>query len=241
MDKKLLVLQHTPWEGPGKFLLQAAKRNKVKLEVVKVWLDWLPPFNVYDGLIVLGGAPNIDQESLFPFLVEEKRYIRRAVAEDMPYLGFCLGHQLLADALGAKIGPNFRPSIGFVQGHLTHEGREHPAFAGLAKSFCLFKWHSQAVQEPLPKHLVLLATSEQCQVEAFSVSGRPHILGVQFDNHAGSPDDVMVWTENDRNWLATLRGITINPAEIIGEAAGRKKRLQREFDRFFDGFMKMLI
>lgn len=212
----------------------------MKLEVVRVWVEWIPSFTSYDGIVVLGGAPNMDQETLFPFLVEEKRYIRRAISEDMPFLGFCLGHQLLADALGAKVGPNYRPAIGFVQGHLTHDGRNHPAFAELSTTFPLFKWHSQTVQEPLPKHLVLLATSEQCQVEAFSVSGRPHILGVQFDNHAANPADITEWFEKDRNWLASLDGIEIKPAEIVGQAMLQKERLQKDFDAFFDGYLKTL-
>jgi GMP synthase-like glutamine amidotransferase len=108
----------------------------------------------------------------------------------MPYLGFCLGHQLLADALGAKIGPNYRACIGFIEGFITHDGRNHPAFRELPQHMPLFKWHAQAVQEPLPNYINILATSSECQVEAISVHERPHILGMQFDNHAADPADV---------------------------------------------------
>jgi len=237
---KLLVLQHTPWAEPGRLLLQQAERHALEFHVVKVWQDWIPDFNGYDGIFLLGGSPNLDQEDKYPFLVEEKRFLKRAVAADKPILGFCLGHHLLASVLGAQVGPNFKPSIGFVQGHLTHKGREHPAFANLGKIFPLFKWHSQSVLEPLPKHLSLLATSEQCQVEAFSLAQRPHILGIQFDNHAALPEDVTVWLEEDWQWLASFRSLVVKPGDLIMDAIRLQDRIEKDFSRFFSDYLALL-
>ncbi len=237
---KILVLQHTAWEGPGHLLTKAAEKNGVTLEVVEVWKDWLPSFAQYDGIIVLGGSPNVDQEEQYPFLVEEKRYLKRAIAADTPILGFCLGHQLLAHVLGAQIGPNFKPSIGFVKGHITHDGREHPAFASLAKIVPLFKWHSQAVLEPLPKSISLLATSAQCQVEAFSLTDRPHIMGVQCDNHAANLEDIMTWLEKDWQWLASFRSLIVKPADLLSEATKLQERLDDDFQKFFTGYVSLL-
>ena len=62
MAIKLLVLQHTPWEGPGVFLLDAAKKLNVALTVIKVWEEKIPDHQMFDGLLVLGGTPNVDQE-----------------------------------------------------------------------------------------------------------------------------------------------------------------------------------
>ncbi|HIJ79139.1 MAG: type 1 glutamine amidotransferase [Desulfobulbaceae bacterium] len=237
---KFLILQHTDWAGPGRLLEFAMGVHNVRFDLVRVWRDWLPDFSNYDGIILLGGSPNVAEEGRYPFLVEEKRFIKRAVAADKPILAFCLGHQLLAEALGAKVGPNFAPSIGFVQGYLTHDGREHPAFVNLPKAIPLFKWHSQSVCEPLPKQLSLLATSAQCQVEAFSLQDRPHILGVQFDNHAAVPEDMSRWLENDWQWLASFRGLALNPAELFGNAVAIREELTCNFNTFFGDYLAII-
>ena len=195
MALKFLVLQHIDWESPGRMLYEAAGRLDITLEITKIYRQAAPDPADFDALLLLGGPPNIHEEDRYPFLREEKRLLKAWIAMDRPCLGFCLGHQLLADALGAEIGPNFMPSIGFIQGHLTHAGKEHPIFQGINSPLTLFKWHEQAVQTPLPRNLMMLATSSQCVLEAFSVVGRPHIIGLQCDNHAAHPDDAPVTAE----------------------------------------------
>jgi len=72
MSRKLLVFQHMLWEKPGKHLIRAAKTRRVRLDVWEVWHQPVPSIDPYDGLIVLGGTPNIDQEDRYPFLKAEK-------------------------------------------------------------------------------------------------------------------------------------------------------------------------
>jgi GMP synthase-like glutamine amidotransferase len=218
MARKVIVFQHNPWEGPGHFLLIAAKQQKIKMDIIRVWEETIPALKGYMAIIVLGGGPNVDQEHIYPFLTEEKKIIKEALAQDIPYLGFCLGHQLLAEALGAKVGPNFQSSLGYIQGFLTHEGRIHPVFKDLPQQIPLFKWHGQAVQEPLPSCVTTLATSAECQVEAISLHGRPHILGMQFDNHAAAPDNVKNWITMDAKWLATLQDKVVNTITLLEDA-----------------------
>lgn len=240
MSLRLLVLQHSPWEGPGAILMRSVRRHRVALTVVRAWEALLPDFREYDGLLLLGGGANVDQEAQYPFLVEEKRLLREAVAADKPCLGFCLGHQLLAQTLGASIGPNFCTSVGFVQGHLTHDGREHPAFAELSQAMPLFKWHGQTVLEPLPKHLVALMTSAECQVEAISVAGRPHLVGIQFDNHAAAAKDVALWLQKDQKWLSSIRNQDISPPKILDAARLHEKEIAADFETFFAGYLRLL-
>jgi len=241
MTRKVIVFQHNPWEGPGQFLRSSAKRHKIKMDVIHVWEEKIPEVsNGYMAMIVLGGGPNVDQEHLYPFLKEEKKIIKKNIAADIPYLGFCLGHQLLADALGAKVGPNFQTSLGYIKGFLTHEGRVHPVFKGLPQHLPLFKWHAQAVQEPLPSHISILATSTECQVEAISLDGRPHILGLQFDNHAADPDNVKKWITMDSKWLATLKDKTINPAALLRDAKKQQETIQKQFAKLFDNFFSLI-
>ncbi|MFC1844921.1 type 1 glutamine amidotransferase [Thermodesulfobacteriota bacterium] len=239
MTRKIIVLQHNPWEGPGQFLLNAAKLHKIKMDVIHVWEEKIPEINNYMAMIVLGGGPNVDQEHIYPFLAEEKKIIKKALAQDIPYLGFCLGHQLLADVSGATVGPNFRSSIGFIQGFLTHEGKSHQAFKGFPQHFPLFKWHGQAVQEPLPSSINILATSAECQVEAISLHGRPHILGLQFDNHA-APANVKHWLAMDSKWLSSLTDREIDPAEILTDAKKYCALIESQFTKLFDNFFSLI-
>lgn len=237
---KLAIFQHVSWEGPGKFLQTAIARCGVEARLVRVWQDPIPDFTFYDGLIILGGGPNVDQEAQYPFLREEKAAIRNWLATGKPCLGICLGHQLLADALGARIGPNFCHSIGFTEGLLTGNGRRHPIFTGIASHFPLFKWHGQAVLPPVPRHFHILATSRECQVEAFTLEDRPHIIGVQFDNHAAHPADVTDWLREDADWLQSLPDKNINPRLILAEATSRHHEMARQFEQFFENFITII-
>jgi GMP synthase (glutamine-hydrolysing) len=240
MTRKVLVFQHNPWEGPGQFLLRAAKLHKIKMDIIRVWKEKIPDSKGYMAMIVLGGGPNVDQEHIYPFLKEEKETIRKAIAQDFPYLGFCLGHQLLADVLGAKVGPNFQSSIGYIQGFLTHDGKTHPAFKDLPQHMPLFKWHAQAVQEPLPGHINILATSAECQVEAISLHGRPHILGLQFDNHAATPENVINWITMDSKWLATLNDRKVNPVTLVEDARKYQATIEIQFIKLFDNYFSLI-
>lgn len=238
MQKRLLVLQHTPWEKPGQFLLRSATKCDVHLDIIKVWDQPIPDISPYHGLIVLGGSPNADQEEKYPFLKREKACIRWVIANDMPYLGFCLGHHLLAEALGCKLGPNFRTSAGLIQGQITNRGRGHILFRGIPTSFTLFKWHSQAVLQPLPKHVQVLVTSADCEIEAISVEGRPYLLGLQFDNHAAAPFDLRHWIKSDREWLA--QACSTNTTVLLKAVERLEHIIGKQFEIMFQNYLELI-
>ena len=239
MAKSIVVFQHNPWEGPGKHLVNASSRHNLKMDVIPAWKQDIPEVSSYDAMIVLGGGPNVDQERIYPFLFEEKNAIKKALANDLPYLGFCLGHQLLADVMGAKVGANHQSSIGFTKGFLTHEGKKHPLFEGLPQSMPLFKWHGQSVQEPLPTYMNILATSAECQIEAISLEERPHIVGLQFDNHA-APENVKEWLTMDSKWLSSLTDRQIDPAAILHDAQKNCAAMGKQFAKLFDNFFDLI-
>ncbi|UCE83674.1 MAG: type 1 glutamine amidotransferase [Deltaproteobacteria bacterium] len=238
MAKRFLIFQHMPWEGPGEHLVRSAESQGLHLDVIEVWHQAIPDLANYDGLIVLGGSPNVDQEEEYPFLRGEKAAIRAVLAADQPYLGFCLGHQLLADVLGLDVGPNSCRSVGFIEGHLTKDGRQHPLFQNLPNTMPLFKWHGQAVLSPVPKHIEILVTSLECEIEAISLRGSPHIIGLQFDNHAGSKKDVTTWIEGDRAWLS-------NPPEVetsvvLAEAVKHETHVGEQFELVFNNYLNLI-
>jgi GMP synthase-like glutamine amidotransferase len=240
MALKLLVLQHIDWETPGRFLFNIARELRVDLEIVKIYRQAAPDPADFDALLLLGGPPNVHEEDTYPFLREEKRLLKAWLAMNRPCLGFCLGHQLLADAMGAEIGMNFMPSVGFISGHLTHNGKQHPIFKDIATPLPLFKWHGQSIQTPLPRELLMLATSNQCVVEAFSVSGRPHIIGLQGDNHAAHPRDVASWLKQDEDWIHSLPGGSALNDTLTGEAKKRIPEMESFFYQLFTNFIDIV-
>jgi len=238
MGKRFLVFQHMKWEGPGEHLRRSAESRHLHLDVIEVWHQAIPDLQPYDGLIVLGGSPNVDQEEKYPFLRAEKAALREVLETDKAYLGFCLGHQLLAHVLGLKVGPNACRSVGFIEGHLTRYGREHPLFQNLPITMPLFKWHAQAVLPPVPKNIEILVTSLECEVEAISLKGSPHVVGLQFDNHAGSIKDVTSWIEGDRSWLSSPP--EVDTSRLLTDAVSYETHVGEQFELVFDNYLQLI-
>ena len=235
-DKKILIVQHVDWEGPGGHLLAALAEARVGHEVAKVWENPLPRLEPFAALIVLGGPPNVDEEEEFPYLKPLKGMIRETIDSGRAYLGFCLGHQLLADVLGCRVGPMSQKSVGFVTGHLTPRGQEHPAFQGLPEDLPLFKWHGQGVVMPVLHGLSILATSEVIRVEALGIIDNPRVVGLQFDNHA-APQDTATWLTHDRDWA--LSGSAADPEAILAQAREHEAVIGKTFRRFMGNFCRI--
>ncbi len=140
--------------------------------------DAIPDIDDFDGLWVLGGPMQAWDEDNHPWLIAEKRAIREAVAERrMPYFGLCLGHQLLADALGGEIGPSAAPEVGILEVALTADGQASPFLAGLPHTFPCTQGHGAEVKA-LPDGATVLATSPMCAIQAMQIG--THALSLQF-------------------------------------------------------------
>lgn len=234
--RRALIVQHMEWEGPGKHLRAALERAGVGYEVSKAWRDPLPPLAPFGALIVLGGSPNVGETDRHPYLAGLEAAIREVLGSGGAYLGFCLGHQLLAHVLGCRVGPLPRKCVGFATGRLTPAGREHPAFRGLPESFPIFQWHGQGVLPPLPPEVEALAASPEVEVEALGLRGNPRVLGLQFDNHAGA-EDAARWLAADRAWAAS--GTDLAPEEFAARAAAEEPAIGRWFHAFLENFLAL--
>jgi GMP synthase (glutamine-hydrolysing) len=234
--KRLVIVQHMDWEGPGQHLLAALLAAGVDFRVAEVWQEPVPALDSFDGMIVLGGSPNVNEEEEFPYLRPLKARIREVIDTGKAYLGFCLGHQLLAHVLGCQVGPLPQKSVGFITGELTPAGMAHPAFQGLPAQLQLFKWHGQGVLPPLPAGLSLLARSTAAPVEALGLTDNPRVLGLQFDNHA-APLDVANWLRHDRDWALTGSGA--DPEAMVAAAVAQEAVMGPQFRRFMENFLRL--
>jgi GMP synthase (glutamine-hydrolysing) len=118
------------------------------------------PPDSYDAVIIFGGAMHVDQENRHPWLRDEDVLIRGLLDRRIPVLGVCLGAQLVAKALHARVGPLARPQIGWFDVEQTPEAADDPVFADLPRTFSSFQWHSYAFD--LPARGVPLARDSVC-------------------------------------------------------------------------------
>jgi len=185
----VLVFQHIPIEHPGIFLdfLQAegGSWDAVELDAGEA----IPSFDGYDALWVMGGPMDVWQEDAYPWLAAEKYMIREWVSSGRPFLGVCLGHQLLADAMGGRVGPGEAPEVGILQVELTEAGRSEPLFAGLPSPKQCLQWHGAAVLEA-PPDAAVLAHSPICPIQAIRVGACAY--GLQYHVEA-TADTVPEW------------------------------------------------
>jgi GMP synthase (glutamine-hydrolysing) len=175
--RKLLVLQHVPSEPLG--LLDPLLRSAgLRIRYVNFARDPSAQVDVsrYDGLVVLGGPMNVDQADRFPHLTHEIEIIRAALERQIPTLGICLGAQLLAAALGARVHPNPVREIGWYPLKLTAAATEDAVFQHLSPSIPVFQWHAYTFTDP--SDTVHLASSESCANQAFRY--RDFAYGLQF-------------------------------------------------------------
>lgn len=164
---KILVLQHVDVEHPGIFR-DFFKADGLTWDTVELDAgETLPDVAAYDLMVVMGGPQDVWQEEEFPWLADEKAAIRRFVVDlGRPFLGVCLGHQLLASAIGGEVGPAKMPEVGILKIEMTREGRSDPIFRSIADPMAVLQWHGAEVLA-VPQGAEILARSESCPVQAF--------------------------------------------------------------------------
>ena len=132
--------------------------------------DSIPSLDAYQGLWVMGGSMNVWQEDEFPWLKQEKATIREAVVElKMPFFGICLGHQLLAEALGGKVSLAKNFEIGVHQISPTRTGQSHPLLDNLPELPGWTNVHLAEVSTP-PNGAVILAKSDHCANQVMQIN-----------------------------------------------------------------------
>ena len=175
---QILVFQHLDVEHPGVFRDFWKKAGHDVHTVHFNRDDIIPPLEDFDLLVVLGGPMDVWETEQNPWLVREMSAICHWVRDlEKPYFGICLGHQLLAQALGGHVGLMKKPEVGLATIHVTTEGQQDPLFANAPHEMEIFQWHGAEVQT-LPEGAVVLAANAACPVQAMRVG--PHAWGLQY-------------------------------------------------------------
>ena len=230
---RALVLQHIACEPPGVFEDVLRERG---IGLHRVELDEgepLPDWREYDAIVAMGGPMSVNDDAALPWLTDEKRTIGEAVRAGKPYWGVCLGVQLLAAALGARVYPGPVPEVGLLPVQLTDEGRNDPVFGDFETGLATLQWHGDTFD--LPDGAVRLASSPAYANQAFRF-GRAY--GVQFHLEV-SAEMTREWAEVPE-YVASLErtlGAEGAPAFLaaIEEGADQMRAAGRSlFERWLD-------
>lgn len=174
---RIHYLQHVAFEDPG-MILEWAKEQKYPVSGTMLFETAfkLPAHGDYDLLVIMGGPMNVDEDHLYPWLEQEKVYIKEAIEAGKRVLGICLGAQLIARALGAKVYKNKHKEIGWFPVSLTDQGKSNEIFRVLPPHFMPFHWHGDTFD--LPSGCELMASSAACANQAFVYDNR--VVALQF-------------------------------------------------------------
>ncbi len=177
----LLVLQHIACEPPGAYEDELLDRGGALRRVMVDQGEPLPDWRAFDGIIAMGGPMGAYEDDRLPWLRDEKRLIAEAASAGTPFWGVCLGAQLLAASLGARVAPGPSPEVGVLPVFRTAAGASDPVFSVMPDEFVALQWHADTFA--LPGGGVRLARSVACEQQAFVVN---RAYGVQFHIEVGS-------------------------------------------------------
>lgn len=190
---RIHFIQHVAYENPG-YLLQWASDNQHHISFTKIFeAAAFPSPDDFDWLIVMGGPMGVYEAEKYEWLEAEIDFIRSAIDTGKKVLGICLGSQLVASALGARVYPHTQKEIGWYKVKKTSAGKTHPLLASLPDEWLTFHWHGDTFD--LPAGAVHLLQSEACPHQAYLYNDQ--VMGLQFHMEA-TPELVKTMVENGR-------------------------------------------
>lgn len=208
--------QHVPFEGLGSIetWLRAGKHEITGTRFFQSPV--LPRLDEVEFLIVMGGPMSVHDEAEYPWLVQEKQFIRSCILAGKPVLGICLGAQLIANAMGAKVYRHHTKEIGWFP---IQAVPSHGATFRFPPSVEVFHWHGETFD--LPSGATLLARSEMCENQAFQL-GRS-VIGLQFHLET-TPESAQEMIAHCRAELVPSRYVQ-SEAEILAASPEQYRKI----------------
>lgn len=212
----VLIVKHVEVEGPG---LIENRLNERKIPYQILSLQSNAHFPKLDGLthiVLLGGPMNVYEEDRYPFLKCEDLFIKEAIQRGKRILGICLGAQLIAKALGAKVYKAPVKEIGWYDLSLTEEGVRDPLFSPFPKTFPVFQWHEDTFD--LPNAAKLIVTSSPVQNQAFRYGENAY--GLQFHLEV-TEEMIQEWMKDYEKEFEVGKSSHLSKEDILKETKKR--------------------
>jgi GMP synthase-like glutamine amidotransferase len=230
----ILFIQHIDIEGPDT-LLDFLKKKGFKGQTVHLNQGHKLPkdFKGIDAVVSLGGPMNVDETGKYPYLADEIKFIKKVVVENIPFLGICLGSQLLAKACDVPVGKSPEQEIGFSKIKFSKAGEKDPLFKGLSQSVDVFQWHGDMFE--IPSNGVLLASSKVCPHQAFKVGSRAY--GLQFHIEV-TAQTVESWIDEYFNKKDPQTGK--KKKLMLDDYAKKQKTYAVVADQIFENFLNIM-
>lgn len=229
---KVHYLQHVPFEGLGSMQPWLESRA-AEISVTKLFEEArFPDVREVDLLIVMGGPMSVNDERRYPWLVPEQRFIAQAIAASKGVLGVCLGAQLIARALGARVFANPEREIGWFPIQPAADAARGTFAPLFEEPLDVFHWHGETFD--LPTGATHLARSPACAHQAFAIGER--VLGIQFHLET-TPAIARAMIENCPDDLAPERWVQ-SAGAILENPAGFR-RINHVMDQVLERFAKL--
>lgn len=223
------ILQHVPFEDIGSMTRWFAARG-AELSYTRFFESAvLPATTDFDFVVAMGGPMSVNDEASLPWLRDEKRFIAQAIERGVPVLGICLGAQLIASALGARIYPNREKEIGWFDIEAAETLSDNFQFPARAR---VFHWHGETFE--LPPAATRLAGSVGCANQAFQLGA--NVMGLQFHLET-TPDSARALATHCRDELIPARYVQ-SEAIILAEPAATYDATNALMDRILDYLMR---
>ena len=227
-QSQVLILQHVPWEKPGR-IATAFDEIGLKYQILNI-VDQkkpnLPSFDEVAGVVIMGGPMGATDYDNYPGIKAEAKLARAAIAVNKPVLGVCLGHQIIATALGAKLHRGEAPEIGFAP---IKRVDKHDYFSMWDKQIDVLHWHNDVVG--LPEGAQLLARTSTTKVQAFRAGSA---LGLQFHLEVSSAL-LEEWLE-EPSMVKDLKAAGGSKSQLREDFAQYNPLLHPLADQVFTGF-----
>jgi GMP synthase (glutamine-hydrolysing) len=228
----VLVLQHVEGEGSAA-IGEALRARGLEERVVRVDRgDRVPDLDGARALLVMGGPMGVYEADRFPHLRDEIRLIARAVAAGIPVLGVCLGSQLVAAALGARVARAPAREIGWREVRLREAANADALLGGSPPTFVPLHWHGDVFD--LPPGAIALASSDQTEHQAFRFGART--WGLLFHLEMGVPEVEGMATR----FAADLAAAALDRDDVVGPAEARLAALAPIRSRVFGAWASLI-
>jgi GMP synthase-like glutamine amidotransferase len=223
---RVQILQHASFEGPGSIAGWLHQKGAT-FGFTRFWEPYatLPSLDSVDLIIIMGGPMSVNEEKELPWLRQEKAFVREAIRRELPVLGVCLGAQLIASAMGARVYRNKDKEIGW---HSVEAVQGEKDLFQFPSSSMVFQWHGETFD--LPKGAFQLARSKVCENQAFQMGRRA--LALQFHLET-TPEVVETMIEHCSEELKPAPHIQ-DAKKMRALPASAYKNLQKQMERVLE-------